>query len=130
MQLRDYVRFNSDFRDSVNLYLDLNKVDKIKSYIPTKSSVDILEQYLDAVLDNKQHSTLLIGPYGKGKSHLLLMLLAALTLKNNASNDALMDELCDKIKRVSGEVQKKVCFMSFLCIIELFGKSTGTYLLA
>ena len=36
------------------------------------------------------------------------MLLAALTLKNNASNDALMDELCDKIKRVSGEVQKKV----------------------
>lgn len=108
MQLRDYVRFNSDFRDSVNLYLDLNKVDKIKSYIPTKSSVDILEQYLDAVLDNKQHSTLLIGPYGKGKSHLLLMLLAALTLKNNASNDALMDELCDKIKRVSGEVQKKV----------------------
>ena len=73
MQLRDYVRFNSDFRDSVNLYLDLNKVDKIKSYIPTKSSVDILEQYLDAVLDNKQHSTLLIGPYGKGKSHLLLI---------------------------------------------------------
>lgn len=60
MQLRDYVRFNSDFRDSVNLYLDLNKVDKIKSYIPTKSSVDILEQYLDAVLDNKQHSTLLL----------------------------------------------------------------------
>ena len=39
MQLRDYVRFNSDFRDSVNLYLDLNKVDKIKSYIPTKTSV-------------------------------------------------------------------------------------------
>ena len=58
MQLRDYVKFNSDFRDSVNLYLDLNKTDKIKSYIPTKSSVDILEQYLDAVLENKQHSTL------------------------------------------------------------------------
>ena len=52
MQLRDYVRFNSDFRDSVNLYLDLNKVDKIKSYIPTKSSVDILEQYLDAVIQH------------------------------------------------------------------------------
>lgn len=65
MQLRDYVKFNSDFRDSVNLYLDLNKEDKIRSYIPTKSSVDILEQYLDAVLENKQHSTLLIGPYGR-----------------------------------------------------------------
>ena len=105
MQLRDYVKFNSDFRDSVNLYLDLNKVDKIRSYIPTKSSVDILEQYLDAVLDNKQHSTLLIGPYGKGKSHLLLMLLAALTLKNNAENDKLMGELCNKIKKVDEGIE-------------------------
>lgn len=108
MQLRDYVKFNSDFRDSVNLYLDLNKEDKIKSYIPTKSSVDILEQYLDAVLDNKQHSTLLIGPYGKGKSHLLLMLLAALTLENNPKNDELMHELENKIKKVNADVQKKV----------------------
>ena len=108
MQLRDYVKFNSDFRDSVNLYLDLNKEDKIKSYIPTKSSVDILEQYLDAVLDNKQHSTLLIGPYGKGKSHLLLMLLAALTLENNPKNDDLMHELENKIKKVNADVQKKV----------------------
>jgi len=108
MQLKDYVKFNSDFRDSVNLYLDLNKEDKIKSYIPTKSSVDILEQYLDAVLDNKQHSTLLIGPYGKGKSHLLLMLLATLTLENNAKNDSLMLELENKIKKVDVGVQKKV----------------------
>lgn len=108
MQLRDYVKFNSDFRDSVNLYLDLNKVDKIKSYIPTKSSVDILEQYLDAVLDNKQHSTLLIGPYGKGKSHLLLMLLATLTLRNSVANDELMSGLENKIKRIDAEVQKKV----------------------
>ena len=108
MQLRDYVKFNSDFRDSVNLYLDLNKEDKIRSYIPTKSSVDILEQYLDAVLDNKQHSTLLIGPYGKGKSHLLLMLLAALTLENNPKNDDLMHELENKIKKVNADVQKKV----------------------
>ncbi len=110
MQLRDYVKFNSDFRDSVNLYLDLNKVDKIRSYIPTKSSVDILEQYVDAVLDNKQHSTLLIGPYGKGKSHLLLMLLAALTLRNNAENDKLMGELCNKIKKVDEGVQQDKYF--------------------
>lgn len=108
MQLRDYVKFNSDFRDSVNLYLDLNKEDKIRSYIPTKSSVDILEQYLDAVLENKQHSTLLIGPYGKGKSHLLLMLLATLTLENNSKNDELMYELENKIKKVDADVQKKV----------------------
>lgn len=77
--IKDYISFNSDFRDSVNLYLDLNKTEKIKSYIPTKSSVDIMSQYLNAVLDNKNHSTLLIGPYGKGKSHLLLLILAILS---------------------------------------------------
>ena len=108
MQLRDYVRFNSDFRDSVNLYLDLNKVDKIKSYIPTKSSVDILEQYLDAVLDNKQHSTLLIWTLWKGKITSFAYVTGGIDIKKQRFNDALMDELCDKIKRVSGEVQKKV----------------------
>ena len=36
------------------------------------------------------------------------MLLAALTLKNNAENDKLMGELCNKIKKVDEGVQKKV----------------------
>ena len=85
-KLSQIVKLNGNFKNSINLYLNLNKKEKIDSYIPTKSSVDILEQYLDAVLDNKQHSTLLIGPYGKGKSHLLLMLLATLTLENNVNN--------------------------------------------
>ena len=72
------------------------------SFNPTKKA------WFKSVLDNKQHSTLLIGPYGKGKSHLLLMLLAALTLKNNAENDKLIGELCNKIKKVDEGVQKKV----------------------
>lgn len=81
--LNDYISFNSDFRDSVNLYLDLNKPEKINSYLPTKSSVDILAQYLSAVEDNRQQATLLVGPYGKGKSHLLLLMLAILSMDKN-----------------------------------------------
>ena len=73
----DYIEFNNDFKDSVNLYLDLNKADKIRAYVPTKSSVAVLDQYLDGILNQKQQATLLVGPYGKGKSHLLLLLLAA-----------------------------------------------------
>lgn len=99
--LKDYISFNSDFRDSVNLYLDLNKIEKIKSYIPTTSSVDIMNQYLSAVLDNKNHSTLLIGPYGKGKSHLLLLLLAILSMERNDENKKLIDELYSRINIVS-----------------------------
>ena len=83
MKLSDIVSFNSEFRNAINLYLNLNKADKIRSYIPTKSSVDILKQYIDAVENNKRQATILIGPYGKGKSHLLLVLLAIISLEIN-----------------------------------------------
>lgn len=102
-KLRDIVSFNSDFKNAINLYLNLNKEDKIKSYIPTKSSVDILQKYLDAVEDNKRQATLLIGPYGKGKSHLLLVLLAVLSLARDKSNEKLIKSLATRI----GKIDKK-----------------------
>jgi len=42
MKLSDIVRINSNFKNAINLYLNLNKEDKIASYIPTASSVAIL----------------------------------------------------------------------------------------
>ncbi len=40
-----------------------------------------MQRYLEAVLGKtKEHATVLIGPYGKGKSHLLLVLLSILSL--------------------------------------------------
>lgn len=99
-KLSDIVGFNSDFKNAINLYLNLNKINKIKSYIPTKSSVDILKRYLYSVEQNKFQSTLLIGPYGKGKSHLLLVLLAILSMERNSENDNAINELLKRIKRV------------------------------
>ena len=107
--LSEYISFNNDFRDSVNLYLDLNKVEKINSYLPTKSSVDVLASYLEFVASNKQHSTLLIGPYGKGKSHLLLLLLAILSMdKSNKENISVLSDLAKKIKNTDKDVAKKI----------------------
>lgn len=79
--LRDIIQFNSNFKTAINLYLSLNKAEKVLGYIPTKSSVSFLGEYLKAVLENKEQATLLVGPYGKGKSHLLLVLLAVLSMK-------------------------------------------------
>lgn len=106
-KLSDIISFNSDFKNAINLYLNLNKADKIKSYIPTKSSVDILHKYLDAVENNKRQATLLIGPYGKGKSHLILVLLAILSLSRDKSNEVLIKSLVSRISKVdkkTGEV--------------------------
>lgn len=99
-KLSEIVGFNSEFKNSINLYLNLNKKNKIKSYIPTKSSVDILKRYLYSVEQNKFHSTLLIGPYGKGKSHLLLVLLAIISMKRNLENETVINELLNRIMRV------------------------------
>lgn len=106
--LNDYIEFNSEFRSSVNLYLSLNKEDKINSFIPTKSSVDILGKYLEAVGDNKRQATLLLGPYGKGKTHLLLILLAILTLERNKENSKTINRLVEKIKNVDKEVAERI----------------------
>ena len=107
-QLKELIQVNSDFRNAINLYLDLNKTSKLNSYIPTKSSVDILNKYLISVEDNQSHATMLVGPYGKGKSHLLLILLAILSMDRNPENKKIIAELSKRIKSTSKEVSQRI----------------------
>ncbi len=108
-RLGEFVSFNSDFRDSVNLYLDLNKAEKINSYIPTKPSVAVLKTYLESVIYNRMQSTLLIGPYGKGKSHLLLLLLAIMSLdRKDKDNATIIDNLAKRIGKVDSEAEELI----------------------
>ena len=97
MVLSEIVRLNANFKNAINLYLNLNKEDKIKSYIPTTSSVSILNEYLETVYTNAGKANILIGPYGKGKSHLLLILLSLLSKENDKET---VNELVDKISLV------------------------------
>ena len=53
--LKDIIEFNRGFKTAVNLYLNLNKPEKILGYIPTKSSVFFMSSYMSAVLNNKEH---------------------------------------------------------------------------
>lgn len=99
-RLGEYILVNDNFKNAINIYLNLNKTDKILSYIPTKSSVAILDDYINAVNSNREQATILIGPYGKGKSHLLLVLLAILTLERNAGNDEIIGQLLNKVNNV------------------------------
>lgn len=80
MRLVDLVKIDHRFEKSVNLLLDLNDKSKLKLYIPTRSSVKLLKEYLDEVDSfSGKRANILIGPYGKGKSHLLLVLMAMLS---------------------------------------------------
>lgn len=98
--LNEIVSLDESFKSSINLYLNLNNRDKVLRYIPTKSSVNFLNEYLCAVRGNKEHASLIIGPYGKGKSHLLLVLLAIVSMERTPENSEMVDKVIEKIKFV------------------------------
>lgn len=104
-QCMKLIQTNQNFQKSVNLQLDLGNYERIGGYIPTRSSVAILERYF-AALDgvSAENATILIGPYGKGKSHLLLVLLALLQGKSK-ENDALLKKIG---KHVEDEDSKNI----------------------
>lgn len=99
---REIVQINKKFQKSINMRLDYNRPEKIAGYIPTRASVQVLKSYLKQfVNEGGMKSTMLIGPYGKGKSHLLLVLLALLSKNNQESSNP-------KIKRMLEEVIRKL----------------------
>ena len=85
MQVKEIVKIDNRFQKSVNLQLDIGDMKKVESYIPTRSSLAILKRYLGNLQKNHgENATILIGPYGKGKSHLLLVMLALLEGRQKA----------------------------------------------
>lgn len=69
----------SGFQYSVNIGYDLNSDEKLKNFIPTKSALKLLEEVLLSTSDSStERSRILIGAYGKGKSHIVLMILSVL----------------------------------------------------
>ena len=114
MKYSELIEVNKGFQASVNLEYDLNKISKVRSYIPTEQSVKVLGAFLRSYYYSSEpqgRATVLIGPYGRGKSHLLLVLSALTSLDLRASNDderaaarKIQYELCDKIAAVDKEI--------------------------
>lgn len=93
-RLDNLVKVDNRFEKSVNLLLDLNDEQKLKNYIPTHSSVNILSMYLKEVqIYSGGRANILVGPYGKGKSHLLLVLLAILSGRKKGELDNLISRI-------------------------------------
>lgn len=77
--MSNMISIASGFQYSVNIGYDLTNDNKLKNFIPTKSALDLLE---DILLSTDSTSTdrarVLIGAYGKGKSHIVLTIMAML----------------------------------------------------
>ena len=73
----------SGFQYSVNIGFDLNNEEKLKNFIPTRSALTLLEDILLSTnVNSTDRARVLIGAYGKGKSHIVLMILSMLMRKD------------------------------------------------
>lgn len=82
------------FQTSVNIAYDFNNTGKISKFIPTMSSLDILEDVLLSTAPNStERARILIGAYGRGKSHIILVLLSLLFKKDKTLFTALLEKM-------------------------------------
>lgn len=81
--MANMISVSTGFQSSVNIAYDINDEEKLKNYIPTKSALKLLEDILLSVGKNStDRARILIGAYGKGKSHIVLMILSILMKKD------------------------------------------------
>lgn len=94
--MKELIDISKGFQTSVNIAYDLNNDDKVRGFIPTMSSLDVIEDVLlSTVTSSTQRARILIGAYGRGKSHIVLVLMSLLFKKDDKT---LFDALLRKMK--------------------------------
>lgn len=94
-----------EFQTSVNILYDLENEEKIGKFIATTSSIEIIEEIVLSVLTtNTSRARILVGAYGRGKSHLVLVILSLLYKKNIK----IFEKLLCKIKEVKPELHETI----------------------
>lgn len=100
------IKINKNFQTSINLELDLNNEKKIQEYIPTSDICDVLKRYIKAASSSDGgKATTLVGPYGKGKSFLLLVLSYLISQDPKSQT---YKSLCRKIKKIDPELSEMI----------------------
>lgn len=92
--ITDMISTAPGFQTSVNIAYDLNNSQKIQQLIPTTAATNMFEDFLlstDNVSTNRAH--ILIGAYGKGKSHIVLAILSFLCRKVERDTAALLEKV-------------------------------------
>ena len=99
---------NADFQKSINLSLDIGNIEYVKKYIPTKASVAVIDAYIDSVIKRGgNRSSILIGPYGKGKSHTLFVVVSILS-DADEKNEKYYSDLIDRINVIDPSTAEKI----------------------
>ena len=78
-----FIKTSKEFQSSVNIAFDLYDDNKIKNFIPTLSAIKLIEEiFLSTNFNSTQRARILVGAYGRGKSHIVLVILSLLLKKD------------------------------------------------
>lgn len=123
--MRDMISVASGFQYSVNIGYDLGSDDKLKNFIPTKSALSLLEDILLSVNPtSSDRARVLIGAYGKGKSHIVLTIISILMKRDLALFEKLMPKIEEK-PRLSQLVQNYYESENKILPVVISGSNTG-----
>lgn len=104
-EIKECINIAKGFQYSVNIGFDIVDDDKIKGFIPTIASLELLEDMLLSTYPSStDRARILVGAYGKGKSHIILVLLSLLIRKDIV----LFEDLLIKIKDYNIDLYKYI----------------------
>lgn len=98
MSRSQMIKIQKDFQHSINIAYDLHDDKKIKNFIATNEAIELFEEIFSSTYDSStKRSHILIGAYGKGKSHIVLEILSILFEKDKT----IFNNFLSKLKTVN-----------------------------
>lgn len=81
MMYSDLIKQEGEYNYSVNIQFDTEDDKKLQRFIPNETTIELLREYFVDITREKpqQHSRILYGSYGTGKSHFLTVLYLLLS---------------------------------------------------
>ncbi len=106
--MKNNIKITNNFKPSTNIIYDIGNKSLIESFIPTETSLDLIEFMIEPVLfknGSSYRAHLLTGAYGKGKSYTVLLVI---NLLQNLIDIKDKDKLISKIYKRRPLLAKKI----------------------
>ena len=93
-QKKKNIAVEEAFQKSVNIRYDYGNMAKVQDYIASGDSLELLKTLTWATANHATNrANILIGAYGRGKSHLILVLLTLLCAEDRSSCNAILRQI-------------------------------------